>query len=543
MSTSFRWPVSSGSGGGAGVTVYPSFGLLPGTATIGTLAVTADTLILYIYNGSAWIAESTPGSDLTSLNSDVTTAQTLSTGTAGTDFAIVDNGTGDHKFNLPVASASNTGKLSKDDWATFNAKVSSQWLQNGADIHYDAGKVGVGIASPISPIHVYGAGASISVEAADATRYAAYRIRGAGGSLLWGITSDYNFENVQTLAIKDEFNNAVRIFVDTTGFVGIGNITPATKLDVTGVVTATGFVGPLTGNASGTAANVTGTVAIGNGGTGQTTQQLAIDALAGAVTSAQYLRGNGTHVVMSGIQAADVPTLNQNTSGTAANITATSNGTLTTLSALSLPGSQVSGNISGNAANVTGIVAKANGGSGADNSSLNFPSSGTLATLAGAETFTNKLYTGGTASNTVGLVLPSGTTAGLNALTRVAGRIYYNTSTNAINYDNGSTLLALEGVTSTNFTSNSITPVGANDQRFRYTAGSSQVMTQIDNGAVTDGQHIWIMGTSDTNTCTINDSTTNVKVNGPWVGYLGSLIEFMYDSGLALYIEVSRNGI
>jgi hypothetical protein len=62
--------------------------------------------------------------------------------------------------------------------------------------------------------------------------------------------------------------------------------------------------------------------------------------------------------------AADFPTLNQNTSGTAANITATSNSTLTTLSALSLPGSQVTGNIAGDAANVTGTVAIANGGTG-----------------------------------------------------------------------------------------------------------------------------------------------------------------------------------
>jgi hypothetical protein len=48
-----------------------------------------------------------------------------------------------------------------------------------------------------------------------------------------------------------------------------------------------------------------------------------MDALAGAVTSGQYLRGNGTDVVMSAIQAADVPTLNQNTTGTAANVTGT----------------------------------------------------------------------------------------------------------------------------------------------------------------------------------------------------------------------------
>jgi hypothetical protein len=107
---------------------------------------------------------------------------------------------------------------------------------------------------------------------------------------------------------------------------------------------------------------ISGAVAIANGGTGQTTQAAAITALAGTQASGQYLRSNGTNTLLSAIQAADVPTLNQNTTGTAANITATSNSTLTTLSALSLPGSQVSGNISGNASNVTGIVAIANGG-------------------------------------------------------------------------------------------------------------------------------------------------------------------------------------
>ena len=76
-------------------------------------------------------------------------------------------------------------------------------------------------------------------------------------------------------------------------------------------------------NTTGTASNVTGTVAIANGGTGTTTRQNAMDALAGAVTSGQYLRGNGTDVVMSAIQAADVPTLNQNTTGTASNVTGT----------------------------------------------------------------------------------------------------------------------------------------------------------------------------------------------------------------------------
>lgn len=74
-------------------------------------------------------------------------------------------------------------------------------------------------------------------------------------------------------------------------------------------------------NTTGTASNITGVVAIANGGTGQTTRQNAMDALAGATTSGQYLRGNGTDVVMSAIQAADVPTLNQNTTGSSGSCT------------------------------------------------------------------------------------------------------------------------------------------------------------------------------------------------------------------------------
>lgn len=60
-------------------------------------------------------------------------------------------------------------------------------------------------------------------------------------------------------------------------------------------------------NTTGTAGNVTGTVAFANGGTGQTTQQTALNALAGAVTSGRYLRGNGTNVSMDTIQAGDLP--------------------------------------------------------------------------------------------------------------------------------------------------------------------------------------------------------------------------------------------
>jgi len=144
-----------------------------------------------------------------------------------------------------------------------------------------------------------------------------------------------------------------------------GQITAAANGAAGGVTSFTaGTTGFTPSTASTGAITLAGTLALTNGGSGQTTAQAAINAFAGAVTSGSYLRGNGTNVVMNTIQVADVPTLNQNTTGTAANITATTNATLTTLSALSLPGSQVTGNISGNSANVTGTVAILNGGTG-----------------------------------------------------------------------------------------------------------------------------------------------------------------------------------
>jgi hypothetical protein len=110
-----------------------------------------------------------------------------------------------------------------------------------------------------------------------------------------------------------------------------------------------GDVPTLNQNTTGTASNVTGTVAIANGGTGTTTRQAAINALAGATTTNLVLRGNGTNIVLGALQVADVPTLNQNTTGTAAN--------------------------------VTGVVAIANGGTGASTATEGFDALAPTTTL------------------------------------------------------------------------------------------------------------------------------------------------------------------
>jgi hypothetical protein len=118
------------------------------------------------------------------------------------------------------------------------------------------------------------------------------------------------------------------LFVNAAGNVGVGTTSPTTALDVfTGTmnaatVVATTHYGAIAGSNAIAASTLSLATAlpVTSGGTGAATAQSAINALAGAVTSAQYLRGNGTNVVMSAISAGDVPTLNQNTTGSAGSL-------------------------------------------------------------------------------------------------------------------------------------------------------------------------------------------------------------------------------
>jgi len=73
------------------------------------------------YNGSIWVPSSDIDTGITSLNGLTALSQTFAVGTSGTDFNI-QSLTSTHTFNLPVASGSNTGKLSNVDWLTFDGK-------------------------------------------------------------------------------------------------------------------------------------------------------------------------------------------------------------------------------------------------------------------------------------------------------------------------------------------------------------------------------------------------------------------------------------
>jgi|GEM_PF-6148187 len=114
-----------------GTTIAPYYFAIPvATATLALtdrlairiyVNVSGRTITLHTENGHLCQVVTTLSKGMVSLNNLTDQSQFLTTGTSGTNFAIVSSGD-THTFNLPVASATNTGKLSSTDWSTFNGK-------------------------------------------------------------------------------------------------------------------------------------------------------------------------------------------------------------------------------------------------------------------------------------------------------------------------------------------------------------------------------------------------------------------------------------
>jgi hypothetical protein len=114
-----------------GTTIAPYYFAIPvATATLALtdrlairiyVNVGGRTVTLHTENGHLCQVVTTLSKGMVSLNNLTDQSQFLTTGTSGTNFAIVSSGD-THTFNLPIASATNTGKLSSTDWSTFNNK-------------------------------------------------------------------------------------------------------------------------------------------------------------------------------------------------------------------------------------------------------------------------------------------------------------------------------------------------------------------------------------------------------------------------------------
>lgn len=114
-----------------GTTIAPYYFAIPvATAALALtdrlairIYVSVDGRVVTLHTENSHLCQvvTTFSKGMVSLNNLTDQSQFITTGTSGTDFNIVS--TGDtHTFNLPVASATNTGKLSSSDWSTFNNK-------------------------------------------------------------------------------------------------------------------------------------------------------------------------------------------------------------------------------------------------------------------------------------------------------------------------------------------------------------------------------------------------------------------------------------
>ena len=207
-------------------------------------------------------------------------------------------------------------------------------------------------------------------------------------------------------------------------------------------------------NTTGTASNVTGIVAVANGGSGQATAQLAMNTFAGAVTSGSYLRGNGTNVVMDTIPVADVPTLNQNTTGTASN--------------------------------VTGIVAVVNGGTGTATPSL----------VAG----TNVSITGTWPNQTINSSNPGGTVtsvaASVPSFLSISGSPITSSGTLAITYSGTALPIANGGTgeTTANTAFNALAPSQtANSGKYLTTDGTNTSWASVASSTTNAYAFAWFL--------------------------------------------------
>jgi hypothetical protein len=307
-------------------------------------------------NGSAWYCTAQPGGTLGVTPNNWPNFAVSSTYTAGTGLTLVAQ-----QFSItPVGTAGTYGSASSVPVFVTNASGQVSSVTNTAIAIANTAVSGLGTMSTqnanavaITGGTINGAtvGASTAAAITGTTVTANTQFTGAGTGLS-GTASGLSIGgNAATATSATSATTATNIAggatgslpyqtaASTTGMLAAGTNgqvltlsagSPSWATPTTGTVTSVAISVPAFLSVTGSPITSSGTLAVSysgtalplaNGGSGQTTAQLAMNAFAGAVTSGSYLRGNGTNVIMSTIQAADVPTLNQNTTGTASNVT------------------------------------------------------------------------------------------------------------------------------------------------------------------------------------------------------------------------------
>jgi hypothetical protein len=189
---------------------------------------------------------------MVSLNNLTDQSQFITTGTSGTNFAIVSSGD-THTFNLPVASATNTGKLSSTDWSTFNNKQNTitnpiTGLGNSGNVayfdgvssitsensfNYDASNNRLGVNTTVP-------NATIGANAATDSGYSLLLKNDNANYNSIGFATDSTYGNMITAdrlgAAPSRnltlYNYAGFISITEAGNLGIGLLTPNNGIDI-----------------------------------------------------------------------------------------------------------------------------------------------------------------------------------------------------------------------------------------------------------------------------------------------------------------------
>jgi hypothetical protein len=227
--------------------VESSGGTLTNPTINGTVATTglnfdSNTLVIDATNNNVGIGTSSP-SDKLSINAGNNSSSDLNALTLINDG---ENGTNINFNNtfgalaqikgtkLGSGASANEGVLAFS--TAFNTSLTERMRIDSS------GNVGIGTNSPSSKLDVDGNVIAVGTKTASAGLGGNIRFRDDTGTTRWlnGILGGSGAVNYD---IYDVANSAARLTIDPSGNVGIGTSSPATKLDVSGTVTATAFVG------------------------------------------------------------------------------------------------------------------------------------------------------------------------------------------------------------------------------------------------------------------------------------------------------------